>query len=166
MDLFIKLAYDSIKYYLENKKALDSYDDYFKNKNNGIIVRIDNKDRLKGESGSIYPTRKDMGLDIIHEAINAGFFSYTYMPITKENLSLHKITVYEFTDVEKIKYIEDFGDYDGICISYNDNVFISYRKDFSSDVEMFESAIREANLDSWDIFLIEKFKVTVHQKNE
>ena len=166
MDLFVNLAYDALAYYLENKKALETYDDYFKERNNGIIVRIENSGRLKGESGSIYPTRKDMGLDIIHEAINAGFFSYTYMPITKENLADHDIKIYEFTEVEQIKYIEDFGDFDGICISYNDELYIFYRKDFDTGLAMFEKAIKEANLDSWDVFLIEKFKVKVHGKDE
>lgn len=163
MDCFVKLAYDSIKYYLKNHKAPENYDDFFKNKNQGIIVRIENNGRLKGESGSIYPTRKDLGLDIIHEAINAGFFSYTYMPITEENLSDHKITIFEFTEVEQMKYIEDFQDFDGISITFNDERFISYRKDFDSDLEMFQEAIKKANLDSWDIFLIEKFKLVVHQ---
>ncbi|MDD7305537.1 MAG: AMMECR1 domain-containing protein [Peptoniphilaceae bacterium] len=165
MDRYIKLAYESIEYYLKNRKPLSVYDDYFRDKNRGIIVRIENKGRLKGQSGSIYPTRKDMGLDIINEAINAGFFSYTFMPITEENLLDHEICVYEFTDVKKIKYIEDFKAYDGICITFNEEVFIFYRKDFKSDMEMFESAIKEANLDSWDVFLIEKFKVKVHKNN-
>lgn len=166
MDFFVKLAYESIKYYLKNHRILDNYDDFFKDKNQGIIVKIDNNERLKGESGSIYPTRKNMGLDIIHEAINAGFFSYTYMPITEENLSDHKITVFEFTEVEQIKYIEDFKDFDGICITFNNESFITYRKDFDSDLEMFEEAIKKANLDSWDIFLIEKFKLVIHEENE
>lgn len=163
MDIFVNLAHQALDYYIRNKKVLPSYDDYFKDKNNGIIVKIENSGRLKGQSGSIYPTRKDMGLDIIHEAINAGFFSYTYMPITEENLSSHTITVYEFFDIEPIKYVEDFGDFDGICISFNDEVYMTYRKDYESDLAMFEAAIEEANLDPWDIFLIEKFRVIVHQ---
>lgn len=166
MDLFVKLCYDSLKYYIENKKVLDVYDDRLRKDRHGIIVRIENKDRLKGQCGSIYPTRKDMGLDIIHESINAGFFSYTYKPINLDNLYDHKITVYEFYDVKQIKYVEDFGDYDGICISFNDDFFIFYRKDFDSDLAMFETAIKEANLDPWDIFLIEKFKLKLHSSSQ
>lgn len=166
MDPYIRLAYDSIKYYLENKTSLDTYDSYFKEINNGIIVKIEDKDRLKGESGSIYPTRKDVGLDIINESINAGFYSYTYKPITLANLDEQKITIYEFSDVEQIKFIEDFGDFDGICITFNEEVFIFYRKDYESDLAMFEDAIKKANLDSWDVFLIEKFRLKIHTSDE
>lgn len=166
MDPYVKLAYDSLDFYIEKMTSLETYDDYFKDKNNGIIVKIENDGRLKGQSGSIFPTRKDMGKDIVHEAINAGFFSYTYMPINKENLYDHDIKVYEFTDVEQIKYIEDFKDYDGICIIYNNETFLSFRKDYETDIEMFEACIKNANIDSWDIFIIYKFKLDIHTSDE
>lgn len=163
MDLFVKLAYDTIKYYIKNKKILQTYDESFENKNSGIIVKIENGERLKGESGFIFPTRKNTAIDIIQESINAGFFSYTYMPITAKNLDQHKITIYEFLKVETIKYIEDFKDWDGISITFNDESFIAYRKDYNSDIDMFDSCLKKANVDYWDIFLIEKFKVIIHQ---
>jgi hypothetical protein len=163
VDDFVKLARKSIEYYLDTGSYLEDYDEKFSSIHHGVVVRITNQDREKGKSGSIYPTRENTGLDIIHESINAGFFDMTYLPITKENLDDHTITVYEFTDIMTIKYIEDFGDFDGIAFNFMDENYIFFRKDYQSDLEMFTHAIREANLDSWDIFTIEKFKVNIHK---
>lgn len=163
MDKYIELARASIKYYLEKSSYLQDFDSSFCKNNNGVIVRITNGDREKGRAGSIYPTRKNIGLDIIYESVSAGFFDKVYLPITKENLKNHKIQIYEFEKVERIQYIEDFDSYDGIVINYMEQNFMVFRKDYKSDRQMFEAAIKEANLDSWDIFSIDKFKMILHE---
>lgn len=163
MDDYVKLAYDAIKYYLENKTYLRDFDKKFENKYNGIRVEVKINGRLKGISGSIYPTRKNLGLDIIHEAVNAGFFDLKFNPITKENLKDLEIKVFEYFDVEKLRFIEDFNDYDGIVLSFMEENYYLYRKDFKSDIEMLEKAIEISNVDSWDNFSIDKFRLKIHK---
>lgn len=163
MDEYVRLSFDAIKYYLENKSYLRDFDEYFKSKSNGIIVKVLNEGRLKGISGSIYPSKDNMGLDIVYESINAGFFDLTFNPITLENISDLKIEVYEFYDVEKLPFIEDFNDYDGIMINFMDENHYVFRKDFNSDLDMLKEALKKANVDSWDNFSIDKFKVNIHK---
>lgn len=55
MSDLVKLAKESIKYYLETGKYLTEYDEELKNNNNGVIVIV-NKDGKTEKSGSIYPT--------------------------------------------------------------------------------------------------------------
>ncbi|MFR2716734.1 MAG: AMMECR1 domain-containing protein [Anaerococcus obesiensis] len=86
MDDYVKLAYDAIKYYLEKKTYLRDFDEKFKKNSNGIRIEVKINGRLKGISGSIFPTRKNLGFDIVYEAVNAGFFDLKFNPITKENL--------------------------------------------------------------------------------
>ena len=100
MDDYVKLAYDAIKYYLENKTYLRNFDEKFKKNSNGIRIEVKINGRLKGISGSIFPTRKNLGLDIIYEAVNAGFFDLKFNPITKENLKDLEIKVFEYFDVD------------------------------------------------------------------
>ena len=119
--------------------------------------------RLKGISGSIYPTRKNLGLDIIHEAVNAGFFDLKFNPITKENLKDLEIKVFEYFDVEKLRFIEDFNDYDGIMLSFMEENYYLYRKNFDSDIKMLEKALEISNVDSWDNFSIDKFRLKIHK---
>lgn len=163
MDDYVKLAYDAIKYYLENKTYLRDFDEKFKKNSNGIRIGVKINGRLKGISGSIYPTRKNLGLDIIHEAVNAGFFDLKFNPITKENLKDLEIKVFEYFDVEKLRFIEDFNDYDGIMLSFMEENYYVYRKDFKSDIEMLEKAIEISNVDSWDNFSIDKFRLNIHK---
>ena len=163
MDDYVKLAYDAIEYYLENKTYLRDFDEKFKKNSNGIRIEVKINGRLKGISGSIYPTRKNLGLDIIHEAVNAGFFDLKFNPITKENLKDLEIKVFEYFDVEKLRFIEDFKDYDGIMLSFMEENYYAYRKDFDSDIKMLEKAIEISNVDSWDNFSIDKFRLKIHK---
>lgn len=163
MDDYVKLAYDAIEYYLENKTYLRDFDEKFKEKSNGIRVEVKISGRLKGISGSIYPTRKNLGLDIIHEAVNAGFFDLKFNPIRKENLKDLEIKVFEYFDVEKLRFIEDFKDYDGIMLSFMEENYYVYRKDFDSDIKMLEKALEISNVDSWDNFSIDKFRMKIHK---
>lgn len=163
MDDYVKLAYDAIKYYLENKTYLRDFDEKFKKNSNGIRIEVKINGRLKGISGSIFPTRKNLGLDIIYEAVNAGFFDLKFNPITKENLKDLEIKVFEYFDVEKLRFIEDFNDYDGIMLSFMEENYYVYRKDFDSDIEMLEKALEISNVDSWDNFSIDKFRLKIHK---
>lgn len=163
MDPYVKLAYDAIEYYLENKTYLKEFDEKFKKNSKGIRVEVKISGRLKGISGSIFPTRKNLGLDIIHEAVNAGFFDFKFNPITKENLKDLEIKVFEYFDVEKLRFIEDFKDYDGIMLTFMEENYYVYRKDFNSDIEMLEKALEISNVDSWDNFSIDKFRMKIHK---
>lgn len=163
MDDYVKLAYDAIKYYLENKTYLRNFDEKFKKNSNGIRIEVKINGRLKGISGSIFPTRKNLGLDIIYEAVNAGFFDLKFNPITKENLKDLEIKVFECFDVEKLRFIEDFKDYDGIMLSFMEENYYFYRKDFDSDIKMLEKALEISNVDSWDNFSIDKFRMKIHK---
>ena len=148
---------------MENKTYLRDFDKKFENKLNGIRVEVKINGRLKGISGSIFPTRKNLGLDIIYEAVNAGFFDLKFNPITKENLKDLEIKVFEYFDVEKLRFIEDFNDYDGIMLSFMEENYYLYRKDFKSDIEMLEKALEISNVDSWDNFSIDKFRLKIHK---
>lgn len=163
MDAYVKLAYDAIEYYLEKKTYLREFDEKFKEKSNGIRVEVKINERLKGISGSIYPTRENLALDIIFEAVNAGFFDFKFNPISKENLKDLEIKVFEYYDVKKLRFIEDFGDYDGIMLSFMEENYYVYKKDFYSDIKMLEKAIEISNVDSWDNFSIDKFKMKIHE---
>lgn len=160
MSELVKLAKDSIKYYLENDKYLSEYDDSLKTNNNGVIVNIF-QDHVHESSGSIYPTRADIGLDVIHEAVNVAVFNNAIDLRGVDIDDLH-IMVYEITKVQQIQYMEDFGVYHGLSVKYKNNNVIVYRADYESDYQMFEDALAKANVDSYDIFSLEKFKMVKH----
>lgn len=159
-DKFVGLAFDSLRYYLETGKFLDKYDEKFKDNHNGVLVQITKGDRTE-RSGSIYPTRTNIALDIIHETINLGIFDNAFA-LKMEDLDEIYIQVLEINKVEQIEEIEDFGVYSGLLLSYANNPAIVFREDYESDFQMYEDAKDIANVDDFDIYTMEKFKVIRH----
>ena len=160
MDELVKLAKDSIKYYQENGAYLKEYDDSLKTNNNGVIV-IATMDEKREFSGSIYPTRANLGLDTIYEAVNVAVFNNA-IDLTTRSLDDLYIMVFEVTKIEQIQYLEEFGMYHGLLIKYNNEETIVFRNDYESDYQMFEDALDKANVDSKDVFSLYKFKVKKH----
>jgi hypothetical protein len=160
MDQLVKLANDSIKYYLDNKRYLTDYDSSLKKNNNGAIVIVNRDDKTE-LSGSIYPTRSNIGLDVIHEAVNVAIFNNA-IDLTDGKVDQLNIMVYEITKIKQIQYVQEFGMYHGLLLKYNNNSTLVFRNDYESDYQMFEDAIKKANVDSHDVFTLEKFKVKKH----
>lgn len=160
MSDLVKLAKESIRYYLDTGKYLAEYDKDLKVNNNGVIVIVD-KDGRRERSGSIYPTRSDIGLDVIHEAVNVAVFNNA-IDLSDIEIDDLYISVYEVTKIKQIQYMEEFGMYHGLYLKYNNNSALVFRSDYESDYQMFEDAIEIANVDSHDIFTLEKFKVNKH----
>lgn len=159
-DKFVGLAFDSLRYYLETGKFLDKYDEEFNDNHSGVLVQITKGDRTE-RSGSIYPTRANIALDIIHETINLGVFDNAFA-LKMEDLNEIYIQVLEINKVEQIEEIEDFGVYSGLLLSYANNPAIVFREDYESDFQMYEDAKDIANVDDFDIYTMEKFKVIRH----
>lgn len=159
-DKFVDLAYDSLRYYLETGKYLDKYDEEFKTNHNGVLIQITKGDRTE-RSGSIYPTRSNIALDIIHEVVNLGIFDNAFA-LRLQDLDNIYIQVLEINKVEQIENLEDFGVYSGLLLSYANNPVIVFREDYETDFQMFEDAKDLANVDDFDIFTLEKFKIIRH----
>ncbi len=159
-DKFVDLAYDSLRYYLETGKYLDKYDEEFKTNHNGVLIQITKGDRTE-RSGSIYPTRASIALDIIHEVVNLGIFDNAFA-LRLQDLDNIYIQVLEINKVEQIENLEDFGVYSGLLLSYANNPVIVFREDYETDFQMFEDAKDLANVDDFDIFTLEKFKIIRH----
>lgn len=159
-DKLVKLAFDALEYYLDTGKYLEDYDDEFRDNHNGVIIEINFGDRTE-RSGSIYPTRANIALDVIHETINLGIFN-NGLALRKEDLDDIYIQVLEINKVMPLNKLEDFGVYHGLYLNYSNNPVIVYRNDYESDYQMFEDAKDRANLDDYDVYNMEKFKIIRH----
>ena len=160
MDKFVKLAFDSLRHYLDTGKYLDKYDEEFEDNHNGVIIEIKMGDKRE-RAGSIYPTRKNIGLDILNETVNLGIFNNA-LAIKEDDLDDIYIQVLEINKVKPIDKIEDFGVYHGLLLNYNNNPVIVYRNDYESDYQMYEDAKDRANIDEFDVYNLEKFKIVRH----
>ena len=98
---------------------------------------------------------------MIHETINLGIFN-NGLALRKEDLDDIYIQVLEINKVMPLNKLEDFGVYHGLYLNYSNNPVIVYRNDYESDYQMFEDAKDRANLDDYDVYNMEKFKIIRH----
>lgn len=162
MDEFIKLAKNSIEYFLENKNYLDVKTKNYDKNHNGVFVEIYKNGLLRSISGESLPVRKNILYDIIYESVKAAFFTKKSDPITKENLKEIKIVIKEIYDLEIINFLDETDDFDGLELTYQNNTFTLFLENYKNKEELLKDLLKKSNVDSWDIFILKKFKVIKH----
>jgi len=117
MDSYVKLAQDAISKIVKNHKTLELPKDLPKkmlSKKAGVFVSIHKKPtatpgvaatvegELRGCIGTFLPTKKNIALEIIDNAISAATHDYRFTPITSNELSNLEISVDELEEPEPI----------------------------------------------------------------
>jgi len=110
-NIYIKLARDSIKYYFSNQKYLPVPDDIsndLKKQKSGCFVSLHLKNQPKGKNpafiktsagklrgciGTISATQKNLGLEIIKNAVSAATRDPRFEPLKKDELKDIKISI-------------------------------------------------------------------------
>lgn len=97
MDVYVKLATDTIKEYLLKQKLPDTKNlsKELLNKRAGCFVSLHNKNdrKLRGCIGTILPTHKNLAGEIIVNAIEAAFHDPRFLPLGKDELNNLDISV-------------------------------------------------------------------------
>jgi AmmeMemoRadiSam system protein A len=121
MNIYTKLARESIASYLNNGKIIESLnnlpDDLIKNRT-GVFVtlrtkheqiprekRTNTKENLRGCIGTIYPTKSNIAEEIISNTISAAFHDDRFPPLTKNELNNIVISVEILSEPEPIQGI-------------------------------------------------------------
>lgn len=118
MDNYVKLAHDAIKEIINNHKTLELPKDLPKEmltKKAGVFVSIHKKPtatlrvtatgegELRGCIGTFLPTKKNIALEIIDNAVSAATHDYRFKPITSEELPDLEISVDELEEPEPVQ---------------------------------------------------------------
>lgn len=171
----LRLARDSINYYLKNKKIMD----FEKNKlvskklaeKKASFVTLAEDGELRGCVGNL-EAREPLYLDIIKNAVNSAFYDSRFSGLSKEEFNNIKIEISVLTKPIKIDYssasdlLEKISKEDGLIINY-----MNYRATFLpqvwKDIDSKESFLfhlcSKAGLDSefWKTGKLEVFKYRV-----
>jgi len=107
---YCKLAFETIKTYLETGKIIDLPKEVpveLKTKKAGVFVSIHLKNGdLRGCIGTFLPTRKCLGEEIIRNAISAATEDPRFMPVTESELDDLDISVDVLSEPEKCKIVD------------------------------------------------------------
>lgn len=117
MDIYTKLAYDTIKLYLEKEELPDTKntDTILQKRKAGCFVTLHKKSgELRGCIGTINPTYKNLAGEIIGNAVAASQHDPRFKPVTLEELDDLEINVDvlstpELIDSEKELDVKKYG---------------------------------------------------------
>lgn len=118
MDEYTKLAQNSIEIYLKTGKTMEipkNLPENFYNVQKGVFITIYKKDSLKAERnlrgciGTFMPTKENIALEIIDNAISAAIYDYRFAPVTESEL---KNLQYEVSLLNPPEWVDSVGKLD------------------------------------------------------
>lgn len=170
MDIYVKLATDTIKDYLLHEKLPDikTLPAELQTKKAGCFVSLHNKSdgKLRGCIGTILPTHKNIAGEIIANAIEAGFNDPRFEPLTKDELdnldvSVDVLGTPEFIDNEKDLDEKKYG----VIVKTNDGrtgLLLPNIEGVDTIDEQINIAKDKGGITDSDEILLYRFKVDRH----
>lgn len=171
MDIYVKLATDTIKDYLLKEKLPDikTLPAELQTKRAGCFVSLHTKsdDKLRGCIGTILPTHKNIAGEIIANAIEASFNDPRFEPLKKDELdnldvSVDVLGTPEFIDNEKDLDVKKYG----VIVKVNDGrtgLLLPDIEGVNTVKEQIEIAKDKGGITPDDEVLLYRFTVTRHQ---
>jgi AmmeMemoRadiSam system protein A len=167
-DEYVRLARQSLEYYIKNNKTLpfpnDLSDDLLDNKA-GVFVSLHKGDDLRGCIGTISPTTNSIANEIIQNAISAGTKDYRFNPVQEAELPKIKYSVDVLKQAERIESKEqlDIHKYGVIVRSgYKSGLLLPNIDGVDSVDEQIEIAKRKAGINKDEEYTLERFEVIRH----
>lgn len=168
-DELVNLAKDTIYNYIVNKKIIDipeNTSDYLLNNKSGVFVSIHKFGNLRGCIGTFLPTKDNIALEIINNAISASTKDYRFNPITKDELDFLNINVDVLTTPE---YIESKEQLDpkkyGVIVSsgYKRGLLLPDLEGIDDIDEQIAIAKQKAGIDEFEKIELQRFEVVRHK---
>ena len=109
-DAYVRLAYDAVDYYVLHRKYLplpEDIDEELINRKAGAFVSIHKEGLLRGCIGTTGPTRENVALEIIGNAVSACSRDPRFSPVREEELKDLEISVDVLGETEDISSPEE-----------------------------------------------------------
>ena len=164
-DTAVKLAKDSLKTYLKEKKKispLPEIKEYFL-KRAGAFVSIEKKDgALRGCIGTIEPVHQNLAEEIINNAISAGVKDPRFLPVELSELDDLYFTVDVLHPMEEVKSLDELDPKNyGVIIIQNGKkgVLLPDLEGIDTPQKQIEIAASKAGINDVESSKIYRFKV-------
>ncbi len=168
-DEYIKLARESLEYFIRNRKKLPlnkDIDDELLNTKAGVFVSIHLNNRLRGCIGTIKSTKKNTAEEIIDNAISAGTRDYRFPKIKESELELLEYKVDVLLPPEYIKSEDelDIKKY-GVIVSsgYKKGLLLPNIEGVHSIDEQVSIAKQKARIEDYEEVTLQRFEVIRHE---
>jgi len=111
MDIYLHLAKEALVGFLKDPNIIFKYPAYLtadlKHKKSGVFVSLHYNNELRGCVGTYESTQENLALEIVANAISAGFHDPRFKPVTENELPNIQITVDILSPLEKINSVTE-----------------------------------------------------------
>lgn len=168
-DSYVKLARESLEYYLKNGKRMDKPIDLpeeMLNRRAGVFVSLHKDGELRGCIGTIYPQGKDIADEIIRNAISAGIDDPRFYPVELDELDDIVYSVDVLTEPEPITSKEELDPKKyGVIVKsgYRSGVLLPDLDGVNTIDEQISIALKKAGINPNEKYSLERFEVVRHK---
>jgi MEMO1 family protein len=169
-DTYVKLARESLTYYLQNDKGMEEIPDYVTDEmtsiKRGVFVSLKKHGELRGCIGTIHPVTDSVAEEIIRNAIEAGLEDPRFNEVEEEELPDIDFSVDVLTEPEPATREElDPKEYGVIVTSgRKGGVLLPDLEGVDTVEEQLSIVLRKAGISSHEKYSIEKFRVIRHKE--
>ncbi|MGB9678419.1 MAG: AmmeMemoRadiSam system protein A [Thermoanaerobacteraceae bacterium] len=168
-DPYVKLARESLEYFIKNKKIMpipENLPHEFYNKKAGVFVTIHKNGKLRGCIGTILPQRNNIAEEIIRNAVSSGFEDPRFEPVENYELDDLVYSVDILTEPEPVNSLEELNPKEyGIIVQkgYRKGLLLPNLDGIETVYDQINIALKKAGINPDEDYIIEKFKVVRHE---
>lgn len=166
-DEYVKLARMSLEEYVRNNRIIkvpENINDELKNQSAGVFVSIKKHGQLRGCIGTIAPTKENIALEIIYNAISSGTKDNRFSPVEEYELEelIYSVDVLKEPEEIKSKDELDVKRY-GVIVSkgYKRGLLLPNLDGVDTIEQQISIALSKAGIKE-DGYSIERFEVIRH----
>lgn len=168
-DPYVKLARESLEYYIEHKKPMmvpDGLPEEMYLRKAGVFVSIHKDGELRGCIGTILPQRNNIAEEIIKNAISAGFEDPRFEPVEYDELQELEYSVDVLTTPEPIKSKDELDPKKyGVIVrrGYRSGLLLPDLEGVNTVDEQIAIALKKAGIMPQEKYTLERFEVVRHR---
>lgn len=168
-DDYVRLARESIEYYIHNGRYMDIPEDLPRDMiegKNGVFVTLYKDGMLRGCIGTIEPRRENIALEIVINAVSAAMEDPRFSPVEEFELEKIVYSVDILSDPEPISSKEELDVHDyGIIVKsgYRKGLLLPNIQGVDTVEEQVSIALRKAGIHEDERYSMERFKVVRHK---
>ncbi|SEF65190.1 uncharacterized protein, PH0010 family/AmmeMemoRadiSam system protein A/AmmeMemoRadiSam system protein B [Caloramator fervidus] len=167
-DPYVKLARESLEYYIKNNKYLkipNYVTDEMLNQKRGVFVSIYKHGELRGCIGTIFPTTNSVAEEIIRNAVESGTNDPRFFPVEEDELDELEFSVDVLMPPEPAKINDLDPKKYGIIVrkGIRTGVLLPNLDGIDTVEKQLEIALKKANISPEENYSIERFEVIRHR---
>lgn len=169
-DPYVRLAKESLAFYLTHQKPMASLPDYvteeMKNKKAGVFVSFKKEGELRGCIGTISATRDHVAFEIIKNAIEAGIYDPRFYEITPQELPWLQCSVDVLSPSESCERKDLDPENYGVIITYGHKrgLLLPRLEGVDTIEAQLQIALQKAGISPDAPYEIQRFQVIRHEE--